>query len=138
MTRSLIITQAIFVSILTEIPHYYPVLQEHLEEPFRKDTTYLCPTSQNEVIDIIGKNIIQATLLDGVKKAGMHSISVNEVTSSNDEILSIYVRYLDEFQNIREVFIGFLNFESITGEHIGVAISNFYRELGLSFTCCIL
>ena len=26
-----------FLSILTEVAHYYPVLQEHLEEPFRKE-----------------------------------------------------------------------------------------------------
>ena len=55
------------------------------------------------MIDIIGKNIIQARLVDGVEKAGMHSISADEVTSSNDEILSICMRYLDEFQNILEV-----------------------------------
>ena len=92
-----------FLSILTEVAHYYPVLQEHLEEPFRKDVRYLSPTIPNEMIDIIGKNIIQATLVDGVEKAGMHSISADEVTSSNDEILTICTRYLDEFQNIPEV-----------------------------------
>ena len=65
------------------------MLLEHLEKPLREDVTYLSPTSQNEMIDIVGKNIIQATLLDGVKKAGMLSISLNEVTYSNDEILNI-------------------------------------------------
>ena len=114
-----------FLSILTAVAHNCPVLQEHLEEPFRTDVTYLSPTNQNEMIDIIGKNIIQETLLDGVKKAGMHSVSADEVTSSSDEILSICVIYLDEFQNIREVLIGFLNFERITGEHIGEAILKF-------------
>ena len=121
MTRSLIITQGIFLSIL---------MQENLEEPFQEDVTYLSPTSQNEMIDIIGKNIIQATLLDEVKRDGMHSISANEVTSSSDEILSVCIRYLDEFQNIREVFIGFLNLERITGEHTGEAILKYYHELG--------
>ena len=86
MTRSLIITQGIFLFIL---------IQENLEEPFQEDVTYFNPTSQNEMTDIIGKNIIQVTLLDGVKKAGMHSISANEVTSSNVEILSICMRYVD-------------------------------------------
>ena len=86
-----------FLSVLTEVAHCYPVLQEHLEERFRKDVTYLSPTSQNEMIDIIGKNIIQATLVDGAKKAGMHSISANEVTFSNEEILSFCMRYLDGF-----------------------------------------
>ena len=127
MTRSLIITQGIFLSIL---------MQENLEEPFQEDVTYLSPTSQNEMIDIIGKNIIQATLLDGVKKAGMHSISADEVTSSNVEILSICVRYLDRFQNICGELIGFLNLERITGENIEEAILKFYHELGLDVKEC--
>ena len=41
------------------------------------------------------------------------------------------MRYLDEFQNISEVFIGLLNLERITSEHIGEAILKSYRELGL-------
>ena len=76
------------------------------------------------MIDITGKNIIQAALLDGVKKAGIHLISANEVTFSNDDILSICMRYLDEFQNIREVVIGFFNLET-TEKHIGEAILKF-------------
>ena len=125
----------IFLSILTEVAHYHPVLQEHLEEPFWKDVIYLSPTSQNEMIDI-GKNIILVTFVDGVEKAGMHSISTDEVTSSNDEILSICMRYLDEFQNSCEVFIGVLNLERITGEHIGEPILKFYHALGLDVKEC--
>ena len=64
----------------------------------------------------------------------MHSISDDE--SSNDKILSICMRYLDEFQNVLEVFIGFLNLERITGEHIWEAILKFYRELGLDVKEC--
>ena len=112
------------------------MLQEHLEEPFRKDVTYLSPTSQNEIIDIIGKKIIQEALLDGVKKPGMHSISADEVTFSNDESLLICMRYLHEFQNIHEVFIGFLNLERMTRDHIGEAILKFHHELGLDVKEC--
>ena len=125
----------IFLSILTEVVHYHPVLQEHLEEPFREDVIYVSPTSQNEMIDI-GKNIILAIFVDGVEKAGMHSISADEVTSSNGEILSICMRYLDDFQNSCEVFIGVLNLERITGEHIGEPILKFYHELGLDVKEC--
>ena len=46
------------------------------------------------------------------------------------------MRYLDEFQNISEVFIGLLNLERITGEHIGEAILKSYRELGLDVKKC--
>ena len=81
MTRSPVINNpGNFLYTLTEVAHYDPVLQEHLEELFRKDVTYLSPTNQNEMIGIIGKNIIQETLLDGVKKAVMHSVSADEVT----------------------------------------------------------
>lgn len=114
-----------FLSTLTDVAHYYPVLQELLEEPFQKDVTYLSRTSPNEMIDIIGNNIIQATLLEGVKRAGMQSISADEVTFSNDEILSICMRYLDDSQNICEVFIGLFNFRRIAGEHIGEPILKF-------------
>ena len=79
------------------------------------------------MIDIIGKNIIQAALLDEV---------ADQVTSSNDKILSICMRYLDEFQNIREIFIEFLDLERISGEHIGEAILKFYSELGLDLKEC--
>ena len=79
------------------------------------------------MIDIIGKNIIQAALLDEV---------ADEVTSSNDKILSICMRYLDEFQNIREIFIEFLNLERISGEHIGEVILKSYSELGLNLKEC--
>ena len=44
--------------------------------------------------------------------------------------------YLDEFQNIREVFIGFLNLERITGEHTGEATLKFYRILDLDVKEC--
>ena len=132
-----LLSQAIFYLFLQKLHTInYPVLQEHFKEPFRKEFTYLSPTIQNEMIDIIGKNIIQAILIDGVKKAGMHSVSADEVSSSNNEILSICMRYLDEFQNIREVFIGFLNLERITGVHIGEAILKFYCELGLDVKEC--
>ena len=88
------------------------------------------------MIDMIEKNIIQATLLDGVKEAGMHSISADAVTFSNDEIFSVFMRYLDEFQNIREVLIRFLNFERITEEHIAEVILNFCCDLGLGVKEC--
>ena len=88
------------------------------------------------MINIIGKNIIKATLSDGVKKAKIHSISADEVTFSNDEILSICMGYLDEFQNICEVLIGFLNPEGITLEHLGEAILKFFSEFCLDVKEC--
>ena len=43
-------------------------------------------------MQIIGRN----------QKSKIHAISADEVTSSNDEIMSICFRYVDENLNIRE------------------------------------
>ena len=46
----------------------------------------------------------------------IHAISADEVTPSNDEIMSICFRYVDGNLNIREVFIEFVALERITGD----------------------
>ena len=64
------------------------------------------------------------------------AISADEVTSSNDEIMSICFRYVDENLNIREVFVEFVALERITGEHIGNRLLKFYAENGLDIREC--
>ena len=48
-----------FLSMLKVLANYDPVLRNHLEKPRQRNATYLSPHTQNELIDIIGKNIIQ-------------------------------------------------------------------------------
>ena len=111
-----------FLAIVKEICNYSPELTNHLENPARSDVTYLRPKSQNELIDVIGKKMIQARLVKEIKNSGIHAISADEVTSSNDEILSICMRFVDEQQDIREVFMDFVELERITGEYILVSV----------------
>ena len=120
-----------FLAIVKEIANSNPILKEHIEKPIRKDVTYVRPKSQNELIELIGRNFIQCKLLEDIKNSKIHAISADEVTSSNDEIMSIYFRYVDENLNIREVFIEFVVLERITGEHIGNRLLKFYVENGL-------
>ena len=49
----------------------------------------MSPTSQNELTEIIGKSIIQKRFMEEINDAQCHSVLADEVTSSNDEILSI-------------------------------------------------
>ena len=91
-----------FLAIVKEIANSNPILKEHIEKPIRKDLTYFSPKSQNELIDLIDRNFIQCKLLEEIKKSEIHAISADEVTSSNDEIMSICFRYVDENLNIRE------------------------------------
>ena len=102
-----------FLTYLKELQNYCPELKEHLEAPQSKSVTYLSPTSQIEMI--IGKKII---LIDVVEEIKNHSVSADEVTSSNDEILSLCFRYVDENMEIQEKFATFLDLERLTGEHI--------------------
>ena len=64
-------------------------------------------------------------------EAGVHSISADEVTTCNDEILSICLSYVSNDYEICEVFIEFVELERITGEANANAIIKFYNEIGV-------
>ena len=76
-----------FLAVVKEIANSNPILKKHIEKPVRKDVTYLSPKSQNELIDLIGRNFIQYKLLEEIKKSKIDAISADKVTSSNDEIM---------------------------------------------------
>ena len=124
------------LAIVKEIANSNPILKEHIEKSIRKDVTYLSPKSQTKLIDLMCRNFIQCKLLEEIKKSKIHTISVDEVTSSNDEIMSICFRYVDENLNIHEVFIKFVALERITGEHIRNHLLKFYAENGRDIREC--
>ena len=101
-----------------------------------KNATYLSPSSQNERIDVLGKDIIRTKFVGDIKEGGYHSISADEVTASNDEVLSVCFRYVDKNKDIQEVFVGFVDLERITGNYIGQKFVKLYIELGIDFREC--
>ena len=80
--------QGNFLTLVYEIAHYYPLLKNQLEDSLRKDVKYLGPKSENELIDIIGKKLIQRRIIEEIIEAGIHSISADGVTTCNHEILA--------------------------------------------------
>ena len=66
-----------------------------------------------------------------IKDAKFHAVMADEVTSVNDELLSICFRYVDGQKDIREVFSQFIKLERITGSHIGAALLSFYKSSGI-------
>ena len=92
------------------------ILQDHISKPLLRNVTYIHHRSQNEMIEVIGKSIIQHDLLNEIKEAKIHTILCDEVTSSNDEIMSLCVRFVDAKKQIREEFIEFIHVERITVE----------------------
>ena len=72
-----------------------PILKNHLERPHLRNATYLSPQTQNKIIDIIGKRMIQKSIVAEVKQAPFYSILVDEVTSFNREFMPLCVRFVD-------------------------------------------
>ena len=50
------------------IANHSDILKKHLEKPCQSNATYLSPDTQSQLIDIIGKKIIQKSLVDEVKQ----------------------------------------------------------------------
>ena len=57
-----------------------------------KNATYLSPKIQNEIINIIVYDILQADLINEIKDANFFSILASEVESYNVEQLPIFIR----------------------------------------------
>ena len=60
----------------------------------------------------------------------------NEVTSVNDELLSICFRYVDGQKDIHEVFLQFLKLERITRSDISAALLSFYKSSEIDIKRC--
>ena len=106
-----------FLSMLKVLTIYDPILKKHLQKPRQRNATYLSPHTQNELIDIIGKSIIQSDIVKEIQKTVYYSIIVDEVTSHNKEVMPICIRFVDENKNIQE-FLQFTQLTRVTGEAI--------------------
>ena len=125
-----------FIIFLHEIAQYCPELDNHLKNPLMKNATYTSPKSQNEMINVIGINTKQKQLINEIKDAKFLAVMADEVTSMNDELLSICFPCVDGQKDIGEVFLQFLELERITGSHIGAALLSFYKPSGIDIKQC--
>ena len=90
--------------------------------------------TQNELIHIIGKEIIQSEILEEIKDAKFFSIMADEATTHNKEQCAFCVRFVDKTGNIREEFLEFFPLIRTTGEHIAEAILKAIENLGLDIS----
>jgi hypothetical protein len=121
-----------FLALLRLLAKHDPLLQEHLDLNLHKSNSqYISPTIQNELIEIMGNDIIRKDLIEEIKAADFYAVMADEVTSHNHEQLSLCVRFVDKDRNVREEFMDFISMESITGEKIALAILNALESYGL-------
>ena len=118
-----------FLAILKLLAQTNDDLQNHLASPVAKNATYLSPKIQNEIINIIGYDILQADFINEIKEAKFFSILAVEVESHKVEQLPICIRFADKNNNIREEFLEFGRCEQLSGK---VIANEIIRVLGKS------
>ena len=91
-----------FLAILKLLAQTIEDLQNHLTSPVAKNATYLSPKIQNEIINIIGYDILQTDLINEIKETKFFSIFADEVESHKVEQLPICIRSVDKSNNIRK------------------------------------
>ena len=69
--------------------------------------TYLSPQIQNELIDILGNDIILTSIINEIKEAKFYAILVDEATSHNVEQMTLYIQFVDKNRDIREESLKF-------------------------------
>jgi hypothetical protein len=119
------------MAVLNLTAKHDTALRGHLEQPVAKNCKYTSPMIQNELIEIIGRDVIQQSIISEVAESKFFTILADEVTTHNVEELSLCFRFVDKQQNIREEFIDFIALRRITGELISEAILQAIQKHGL-------
>ena len=101
-----------FLAMLKIMAEHDPVLKQHLYTPAMKNATYVSPRSQNDIIDVIDRGVIQQALLQEINGATFFTIMSDEVATFNKEKLALVVRFVDNNDNIREEFLEFVASET--------------------------
>ena len=100
-----------FLALMKDFAQSDKVLQSQLEKPRDKNATYLSPSSQNDMINVIGLDYIRAKIISEIKQAKFFSMIADEVSSHNIEHLSLCLRYVDGNHDIQEKDIAFVKLQ---------------------------
>ena len=125
-----------FLAILKLIAETNIDVKNHLNTPVAKNAMYISPKIQNEIINIIGYDILQAELIEEIKEAKFFSILADEVESHKVEQLPICIRFVDKSNDIREEFLEFSRCEQINGKAIAREIVRVLEKAGLNIKNC--
>ncbi|XP_060795468.1 zinc finger MYM-type protein 1-like [Neoarius graeffei] len=116
-----------------------PIMKDHLNRIERgaSHNSYLESHVQNEIIGLLSDNIMSAIVAD-IRKAKFFSIILDCTPDiSHIEQLSVVIRVvLMGTPQIMEHFLGFLEAEESTGQHLASMVLNRLEELGIPFQDC--
>ena len=106
------------------------VLKEFLEKQCGKNATYLSKTSQNELLEFMGNNIL-TKILDDVKANRFFGLEADEVADTSGwEQLGLALRYVKDNKPV-ERLVSFIACESVTGAAICTTILDALATFGL-------
>ena len=125
-----------FLTLIKLVANHDTQLKMHMETPKLQNATCLSHQTQNEMIDVIGKRIIQAKLVQEVKDAQIYTIMVDEVTSHNVELMPLCIRFVDKNHDIREELLEICVLPRITGQHTAARIKGVLTHLGIQLSDC--
>ena len=82
----------------------------------KKNFPYISPTIQNELLSIIGDQIIQQ-IVKQVKEAKIFAVIVDETQDiAKHEQVAVVLRYVNENLEVHESFVGFYRAEKTDGK----------------------
>lgn len=109
------------------------ILAEHLNDS-AANATYMSPTSQNEMINIIGQNI-QRKVARQAKDSEVFAVLMDETTDvSHKEQVAVYVRYVHEHDDnvtVEERLLSLIDTPATTGEALAALLIQCLLKNGL-------
>ena len=126
-----------FMGLMELISEFDPFLKEHLtkcQTGAIKSTTYLSKTVYEEIVQLMGKNVLQR-IIEQIKEddTKYYTLIVDSTPDiAHTDQLAIVLRYCHN-GNIFERFTTFLQIENHTSETLFTKVSQFLNDAGLSF-----
>ena len=111
--------QGNFLELMKVIAKHNPTLQQHMiDSKFTKQgvATYLSPSIQNELIEILGKKVKQL-IIDEIKEAKYFAIMLDSTPDvSHIDQMSLVIRFVRMTSNDVEIKESFVNFFPLHGK----------------------
>ena len=89
-----------FLPLMKLVGYHDPIVKQHLEKPKFKNAIYLSAQTQNEMIDIIGNQMIQKSLVEEIQEAKYFTIHADEAAFHNQEQIVLCIRFIGKNQDI--------------------------------------
>lgn len=118
--------QGNFLECMNLLKEFDPFLQSYSAP---SHSTYLSPSSQNEVIECCAKEIVK-TISQEIKQAGMFAIMADEARDGSTEQLAVCVRYVSE-GCVKERLLAMVDLEAFDAASLTNAIEEQLRLNGI-------